>query len=774
MAQRRFGPTRGAGVAIVEREGDQQIEPGALGWCGYAGVFEKGDVGKLIFVQNKTAFTKKCGSVIADSLAPDAALDYYSIANGAGGLLLVRVTDGNEVAATKKLYQRNGDVLTQMGTVSAKNGGRWGGKEKFLVAEMDSIADLANTTLELPASITTGTYKTNEWKGGYIELADVPNVRYKIVSSDADGTLTVESDQTMLDDYDALSGTSLVFYVVLENENKAVSVVIGDGEDAPSSEFSLEVFVDGVSVKKYGNLHTDPENARYWVDVINNDDGNDEIVVADVITGGHTASQRPANHYGKVASVTALTLTATIHDFTVNSPGGGNPTFAVGTTTDAMLDDTITITMSSATVGAAVSARFGALGTVTLGTLFSPPTAAGGADENKLALPFTVTAGGSPLAASNTLVINYKPFRANQLINGRLYPDKVNYPMVSYRITANTHKLITVASGDMTAQSAAADYFMVSAPTYLAGGRDGNADIADADYITQAWDTDSSPFNQTEGKNLGLVKMATPGIDATAVAKAGAAYAEAKNHQYRHEIPSSILTEASALDHINTTLGRSEFTRVNWPSYGYVPHPDPASAREGKLKLVSLTGMIHGREARIATDYNGYHKAQAGLFATLPRLLKLTTGDAILNQELLNPAGIGVILKKKGNFVLWGDRTLHVDSNWRFAHHRELMSYYEHVLQEAFDFIIFSINDADSDRDALTALRSFFQPEWVKRALRGKTFNEAALIKVDDELNTDAVRAAGDKKASVSLRLADVTERFEITIGKSGVFENVG
>ncbi|KKN26416.1 hypothetical protein LCGC14_0874940 [marine sediment metagenome] len=35
MAQRRFGPTRGAGVAIVELEGEQQISPGALGIVGY-------------------------------------------------------------------------------------------------------------------------------------------------------------------------------------------------------------------------------------------------------------------------------------------------------------------------------------------------------------------------------------------------------------------------------------------------------------------------------------------------------------------------------------------------------------------------------------------------------------------------------------------------------------------------------------------------------------------------------------------------------------------
>lgn len=772
MAQRRFGPTRGAGVAVVEREGERQIEPGALGWVGYAGLLEKGDVGKLLYVQNKTAFKKKCGGVINDGLLPDSCNDYYGLANGAGGILLVRVTDGNERAATRTLYQRNGDLQAAMGTVAAKNGGRWGGKEAHLKSAMTDISALSNTTLQLPAGIAT-TFKTDEWKGAYIELPDVVNSRYAVIGSSASGLLTVAGDAKMLADYNAVSGASLIFYVTLENEGKEVSVIVGDGEDSPSTEFSLEVFVDGELAKKYGNLHTNPTNARYWVDIINNDDSNDAIFVTDLITGGHTAAQRPANVYAKNSAVTATVLTAVVHEFLVNSPSGGNPTMALGTTNDAMLEDVITITMTSATAGTAVSARWGALGTVTLGTLFSPPTAAGGATSNKLAPPFTVTAGVSPLVATNTLKITYKPFRSDALIGGVVYPDKVNAPLTAFRVADNNHKTITVSAGDMTTVATTGEFFMVSAPQALAGGRDGHADITDADYNEQAWDTDLSPFNQTNGQNLGLVKFGTPGVTSTAVQKAAAAYASAKNHQYRYEVPSNITTEAGVIAYVNNTLGRTEYARVNFPSYGYIPHPDPASAREGKLKLVSLTGMIHGREARICADYNGYHKAEAGVDAILPSLIKTPVGDVALNEELLNPAGIGVIVKKGGNYVLWGDRTVHVDSNWRFAHQRELMSYYEHVLQESFDFIVFSINDSLSDKDALSALKSFFLPEWTKRALRGDTFEEAALIKVDDELNTASVRAAGDKKAEVSLRLADTTERFEITIGKQGIFENV-
>jgi len=268
--------------------------------------------------------------------------------------------------------------------------------------------------------------------------------------------------------------------------------------------------------------------------------------------------------------------------------------------------------------------------------------------------------------------------------------------------------------------------------------------------------------------------MATPGVTSTAVQKAGVAYAEAKNHQYRYEVPAATVTDNGALTLANDTLGRNDFAVMSFPSYASVPHPDPASAREGKLKVVSVTGMIHGREARMAADYDGYHRAEAGVDAKLPRVLKLPTGERKLNEELLNPAGIGVIKKLKGNFVIWGDRTLQTDPNWKWKHQREQMSYYEHVLQENFDWIVFTINDPDTDAMAATALLAYFTPEWSKRAIRGNTVQEAAVIKVDAENNTDATRAAGDKFAEVKLRLADTTERFIIKIGKMGIFEQVG
>ena len=184
------------------------------------------------------------------------------------------------------------------------------------------------------------------------------------------------------------------------------------------------------------------------------------------------------------------------------------------------------------------------------------------------------------------------------------------------------------------------------------------------------------------------------------------------------------------------------------------------------------TGQIHGVEAVFARNFDGYHKAAAGIDAILSKVLRVPTGERVLAEEFLNPVGIQVIKKVKGNFIIWGDRTLHLDSTWRFKHQRELMSYYEHVLQENFDFIIFAINDPVTENLARAALRGFFFPEFQKRALRGETFDDAAVIKIDQENNTDATRANGDMFADIALRLADTVERFIIRIGKQGIFES--
>jgi hypothetical protein len=758
MAQRRFGPTRGAGTVIIEKSGQKSIELAPYGWCGYAGLLEKGPVGELIQCQSRASFLKKCGSYIDDSLLPDNCFSYYRIANGAGGLYLVRVTDGNEVQAEKTIYARKDGVIpVAMGKIKAHNGGRWGGKKQKYDGDVSDVADIDET--EITTGITT--WVTDQWKGGYVELEGVANTQYPIIGNTSAGVIQVAADQTM--DTDLGAGSETGYTLFLDNDDKAVSFEIGDGEQNPDTEFSLSVYVDGEFVKKYSDLSTDPTSTKYWVSIINNDDSNYEIEAEDLWTGAHVANVRPANYYGTVSSVTDTILTANIHYMDL-SGATGDPTIALGTVNAEMVRQTLTITMTSATEGGVVSSEFGSLGTITFGTEFD--------SGHRFVPPFTITAGSTACVAADVIIVYYKPLENGEYANGYLYPDKANEKLKKYRIVSNAYNTITVADGsDMTSISEADDQFMVVATTELAGGIDGNADIADSDYTQQAWDTSSSPFNRLKGTNAGLVKMATPGVTSTTVAQAGVAYAEAKNHQYRYEIPSNITTEIGAISQINDTYGRNDFAVCSFPSYCYVA--DPLGSGEGKRKLVTNTGMVHGREARFSGDYEGYHKAQAGIDATLPEILSLTTGNTLLDEESLNPVGISVIKKVKGNYIIWGDRTLYLDSTWKWKHQREQMSYYEHVLSENYDWIIFQINDSNLWGPTKSSLRSFFLPEWRKKnAIRGDTFSEACIIKIDGENNTDATMAQGDFNASISLRLADTVERFIIEIGKQGIFDS--
>lgn len=318
--------------------------------------------------------------------------------------------------------------------------------------------------------------------------------------------------------------------------------------------------------------------------------------------------------------------------------------------------------------------------------------------------------------------------------------------------------------GDTTASGARGDRLRVEAAMELIDGYDG-ADPIDADYLA-AFNTVTSVINRLAGKNVGLAKIACPGVTATAVQRGGLAYAEAKNYQFRVEIPSNITTEASAVAYINDTIGRNDYGVVAWPSYGYVVNP----LGEG-LVLRTLTGAIHGREAGMARDAQGYHKAAAGESVTIPHLIKDILDGAPLDEEVLNPAGIAPIKKVKGNYIIWGSRTIALDPAWKWKHQREYLSHIEHVLQENFDWLIFAINDPSTQTQVMATLQAFFIPEWQKRALQGGTLTEAAAIKIDGENNTALTRANGDLNAEIILRLADTVERFIITVGKKGIFD---
>lgn len=798
MAERRFGPTQAAGVAVVELDAEKLLEAAPLGVTAYVGMLERGAVGMLTSTYSARQMVKKIGNRVAASLVPDAGMDFWNHSNGAGELHFIRITDGTERAASKTFYSRDLNLAGTLAQrlpilkVAAKNGGRWGSRYGAMPGAITGPGDLTPTT------VTTGKMMLlNEWAGGTIKFPlAISGKVYTVVSNTTAGVLTLSSDATCRVDYGSATDKNYVLELARDSSTlpfgvpsgnyRELAVVFEPGDNDSVNLFSMKVYMNGSFIRRYPNLSMDTTSQWYAPSIVNNDDGNDEVTLTDLLTpSSPSPARRPFNECGRIGTLAALLLTTDPMQIrSIASPTGANPTVTKGTTTDLMKYRAVfTITVLGGALTASVTADLSggvtvALGTLTLGALFTPilPSAVGACS---VLPPFTLTNGATVLAVGDVVTIDWLPLEPSALIGGLVYPDTVSKPNAGFRISANDHQTITVISGDMTSIGAPGTTWSVRYPSQLGGGMntfgyDGTDGVVDGNF-TAAMDLSTSKLLALKGQNKGLVKLACPGKTSTAIQKAGIALAEAMNWQYRIEIPDTTVAEDGALTLVNSTVGRSDFAVVSFPSYADVDNPD----KPGQYKRISLTGAIHGREALIAKNYGGYHKAAAGIDVTLPRVISLpTVGTATaptvpLNEELLNPQGVAVTKWVKGNAILWGDRTVSVDPAWKWKHQREQMSHYENILRESFDWIIFAINSNDTRGLLKTALLDMFRKEWKKQALRGKTEAEAYSIKIDDEINTNATMAAGDLNCEIKLRLPDTVERFVIRIGKAGIFESL-
>lgn len=870
MAQRRFGPTRGAGTVIIEKESDASITPAALGVAGFTGIMQKGPIGKAFRSKTRTEFLFKGGNVIPESLLPDAALSFYRASNGAGEIWFNRVTDGSEKTAELSVFNRLASGALNV-KFKAGNAGRWGGKKNKIVDEYASFTQTTVTLSNVPAGL-----KLDELAGALVKFKALPGQSFKVESNDEAGVLQFASDVDLVDD---LQGTTdALMEVDLSNDGNALAVLVKDGILKPSSEFGLEFYlIEGNTselVKVYDDLSIDPTASNYYVDIINADSDSDFVIKAENLNigGSIVAGQRPSNYANKIKTLTATVLSADVHFLSVSSVAfakaklaatvlgsevikdklslecvaagarsegtltfTGQPVaaekltiagddfiygtdFAIGANVEESIDNAVAyinaqvgksyfVEKESATELKVYAKTAGVAGdaitstTDITGASFTGATLSGGVNQewdmtsekqsylgtvsvvsgvayapaNDFGFGFTLEdnslSSAKTFAIGDEVTIFVEPLEVGKLVGGFVFPNESD-SRKKFEIVSNDADSVTVKAGsDMTVVGTVGGIFRLQYVQELSGGYDGIANIADADYEA-AFDTSTSPLKAMRGQNLGLVKLATPGITSSAVQKAGVAFAESQNWQYRYEIPASISDEQAAEEYINATIGRNDFAVVSFPSYY------KKSKAGGGLKLVSATGGIHGVEARIARDYDGFHKAGAGVDAKITEALALPDGFANkppLDEEFLNPQGINVLKFKDGNLILWGDRTVGIDPAFKFKHQRELLSHYENIFLENFDFIIFALNSAQSGTQERlkAAFVAFFTPELAKGAIVGKDVQEATQLKIDSENNTDASRAAGDLYADMSLKLVDTVERFIIRIGKQGVTEDV-
>jgi len=346
MAQRRLGPKRGAGVAVVEKESDAAITPGALGVTAYTGVMQKGPIGKAFRSKTKTEFLFKGGNLISESLLPDAALSFFRASSGAGEIWFNRVTDGSEKTAELSMFNRlaTGSLNVKF---KAGNAGRWGGKKSKVVDEYASFTQTSVTLSNIPAGL-----KDDELAGALVKFKALPGQSFKVESNDELGVLQFASDVDLVD---ALQGTSdTLIEVDLSNDGNALAVLVKDGILKPSSEFGLEFYlIEGNTVelvKSYNDLSIDPSASNYYVDIINADSDSDFVIKAENLNigGSIVAGQRPSNFASKIKSLTATVLTADVHFLSVSSVAFAKAKLAATVLGSEVIKDKLNLTVSTA------------------------------------------------------------------------------------------------------------------------------------------------------------------------------------------------------------------------------------------------------------------------------------------------------------------------------------------------------------------------------------------------------------------------------------------
>ena len=175
-----------------------------------------------------------------------------------------------------------------------------------------------------------------------------------------------------------------------------------------------------------------------------------------------------------------------------------------------------------------------------------------------LTLIDTTKDSSKAFAIADTITIPIMPLEVSKLVGGNLLPDTSDF-RIKFPIVSNTASTITVKTGStMLDDAAVGDGFSVEYIRELGGGYDGIAAVVDSTFET-AYDTGTSPLRSLRGKNLGLIKLATPGVTASAVQKAGVAFAGSQNWQYRYEIPANITSEDAADEFVTDTLGKNDF-----------------------------------------------------------------------------------------------------------------------------------------------------------------------------------------------------------------------
>ena len=181
--------------------------------------------------------------------------------------------------------------------------------------------------------------------------------------------------------------------------------------------------------------------------------------------------------------------------------------------------------------------------------------------------------------------------------------------------------------------------------------------------------------------------------------------------------------------------------------------------------LVPPSGSAAGVYA--ATDTSvGVWKAPAGINdGSLQYAVDLATNVTDNDQDILNPNGINAIrnLPAYGR-VIWGARTLAIDSEWTYINVRRLFIYLESSIKRSTWWVVFEPNSPALWSTVSRNITAFLTQLWQQGAFFGSTAEEAFFVKIDEDNNPPQKQELGELRIDIGVAPAFPAEFVIVSI----------
>lgn len=247
------------------------------------------------------------------------------------------------------------------------------------------------------------------------------------------------------------------------------------------------------------------------------------------------------------------------------------------------------------------------------------------------------------------------------------------------------------------------------------------------------------------------------------------AWAASEGVLFIDSVPSTITRPLDAKLYRSNKVGlQSSYAALYFPQAKTYDPRDPS-----RVLNVPPEGWIMGLMARRATT--GIHKAPANLpFITLfDGVAKVSA----LEHELLNEAGVNVLLRMKGRgFRPMGARTLlNADGTMRQnIGSRTWLIYFRRSLEAAMMDRLFDPSNAELFERLTQPVQSFLVGEFFAGVFGPSSLGQAFYVKCDESTTTQAELAAGDVNVHIGVALAPMAERIRfIVYGYEGAVSGV-